>query len=287
VGAQGPIGLTGSQGPIGLTGPQGPIGLTGPAGSDTLQPEVTRVPGRIGINDASPDEALSVSGNVSATGNIGAAGAVFYGNGATRTETRNDAGAAGGRSGFFETQEPINFYPGAASWQHLFEVRHSNSDANYALQLGGSFFDQDLWFRKTNNSGATGWSQLTGAGERDCTAPFNAIAVTSTTSFTFPLRRNTICGSNFFAAQNFQTAQELCFAMGGHIPTYSEMFILAKAHTLPNGNVMLNGDWIGNRVGDDDVLAVDDQTSLNDFEMQVDKNFPREFRCVQTSTIVQ
>jgi hypothetical protein len=75
--------------------------------------------------------------------------------------------------------------------------------------------------------------------------------------------------------------------MGGHIPTYGEMFIIAKAHALPNGNVMLNGDWVGNRVDDDMVMVVNNQNLLTNFEGITNKNDNREFRCVQTSTVVQ
>jgi hypothetical protein len=86
-----------------------------------------------------------------------------WGTAATRTETRNDAGALGGRGGFFETSAPApaaNWYPGATSWQHLIETRHSNLGNNYAMQFAGSFFDQKFFARKTNDSASTAWSQI-------------------------------------------------------------------------------------------------------------------------------
>jgi hypothetical protein len=122
---------------------------------------------------------------------------------------------------------------------------------------------------------------------RTCAAPFNLISSTSVPAFADTKSGNTICGSAFFAPQNFQNAQEICFALGGHIPTYSEIYILAKAHGVANPNVMLAGDWIGNRVGDDEALAVTAQPVLTNFEMAANKNDIRAFRCVQTSTIVQ
>ena len=88
---------------------------------------------------------------------------VAFGNSGTRTETKQDPGAQGGRSGFYETSNPwpaANWYPGAGNWQHLIEARHSNLSNNFALQIAGGFFDQDLWFRKTNNSASQAWSKL-------------------------------------------------------------------------------------------------------------------------------
>lgn len=118
---------------------------------------------------------------VTSTGNIGigvtapfykleiANGATFgFGNGTdgaykSRTETRNDAGlqgSAGAQSGDFETSSPVNYPAGASSWWHLIDTRHSNNANNYAMQISGSFFDQEMYFRKTNNSATTAWSRI-------------------------------------------------------------------------------------------------------------------------------
>lgn len=42
----------------------------------------------------------------------------------------------------------------------MLDVRHSNSTNNYAMQFAGSFFDQNLYFRKTNASASTAWSRV-------------------------------------------------------------------------------------------------------------------------------
>lgn len=235
---------------------------------------ITYFPGTIGVGTASPGE------QVHATGNIRADGIVYWGNGLTRTETRNDAGAAGGRSGFYETSTPVNFYPNASSWQHLFEVRHSNSGNNYALQIGGSFFDQDLWFRKTNNAGNTGWLQIIGAGARICTAPFNDLGVDTSTTLGGIARINTICATPRFSATNFNAAQNVCFALGGHMATYNEMYRLGLVY---GGAVIVNGDWIGHRTGDDDAYCVN-STDINNFEGNCNKGNARPYRCVNSST---
>ncbi len=116
--------------------------------------------GNVGINTLSPGEKLDVFGNVRASG------IVYWGNGLVRTETRADAGLrgdAGAKSGFFETSapSPASSWPtGASSWWHLLDVRHSNNGNNYAMQFAGSFFDQNLYYRKTNNNPAQPWTKL-------------------------------------------------------------------------------------------------------------------------------
>lgn len=99
-------------------------------------------------------------GNYSFPGNVDLSGTITWGNTNSRTDSKNDAGAQASKSGFFETATPTNYPAGASSWWHLIEARHSNNANNYALQIAGSFFDQNVYTRKTNNSGATAWSKF-------------------------------------------------------------------------------------------------------------------------------
>jgi hypothetical protein len=88
---------------------------------------------------------------------------VVWGDFDSRTEYRADAGLrgdAGAKSGFYNTSNPTNFPSGATDWWHLLDVRHSNPSNNYAMQFAGSFYDQSLYFRKTNNNPATPWSRI-------------------------------------------------------------------------------------------------------------------------------
>ncbi|WP_443938787.1 hypothetical protein [Pedobacter sp. MW01-1-1] len=90
-----------------------------------------------------------------------------------KAQSRNDAGLqgdAGATSGFFDANVPVNFPTGATSWWHLLDVRHSNPANNYAMQFSGSFVDQNLFFRKTNNNPAQSWSKV--LLETDGVAPF-------------------------------------------------------------------------------------------------------------------
>jgi len=76
------------------------------------------------------------------------------------TQPKDDAGQMGGTSGFYETFNPVNFPTGANGWWHLLDVRHSNVNNNFAMQFAGSFFDQNLWFRKTNNVPNAEWARV-------------------------------------------------------------------------------------------------------------------------------
>jgi hypothetical protein len=149
------------------------------------------------------------------------------------------------------------------------------------MQIGGSFFDQDLWYRKTNNAGTTTWLQLIGAGPRECTAPFNSIGATMSATVSGITRTNTICATPRLGGLSFNEAQNVCFALGGHIATYNEMYRLAQ--TNGTGAVLIGGDWIGHRTGDDDAYCVN-STGITNFEGNCNKNDIRSFRCVNSST---
>lgn len=73
------------------------------------------------------------------------------------TPTRNDAGSPTTISGFYEANSPVNYPDGASDWWHLLDVRHGNPTNNYGMQFAGSFFDQNLYFRKTNNNSSQSW----------------------------------------------------------------------------------------------------------------------------------
>lgn len=94
-------------------------------------------------------------------------GNLWYGTNNSRTQWRDNAGLrgdAGAQSGFFETYSPSN-YPATrgqsvGSWYHLLDVRHNNPANNYAMQFTGSFFDQDVFVRKTADNAAQPWSRI-------------------------------------------------------------------------------------------------------------------------------
>ncbi len=113
-----------------------------------------------GFTDSADDVYYVDPSGTSNVNTLYAANAVW---GWGRTETRDNAGLrgdAGALSGFFQTASPTNYPSGASSWWHLIDVRHSNTLNNYALQIAGSFFDQNLYYRKTNDNPTTAWKQV-------------------------------------------------------------------------------------------------------------------------------
>ena len=116
--------------------------------------------GNVGINTSTPAYKFTIA--PSSTFGYGDGTATY----SSRTETRDDAGlagSAGAQSGFFQTSAPspaADWPSGASSWWHLLDIRHSNDANNYAMQFSGSFFDQKLYFRKTNGAANTAWSEV-------------------------------------------------------------------------------------------------------------------------------
>jgi len=111
--------------------------------------------GNVGIGGTSnPETKLMINGNIA------------YGDSYANVITRHDAGLrgdAGARSGFYQTSVPApaaNWPSGAVGWWHLIDVRHSNPANNYALQIAGSFWGQDLYFRKTSDNPAMPWNRF-------------------------------------------------------------------------------------------------------------------------------
>ena len=109
---------------------------------------------------------------------------VYWGDSFSRTDTKNDAGAAGSKSGFFQTSSPTNYYAGASSWQHMIESRHSNDGNNYSMQIAGSFFDQNFYGRKTNNSSTTAWFKFLTSATTGDSVQFGSFGVGTAASGT-------------------------------------------------------------------------------------------------------
>ena len=119
-------------------------------GSDKVTVTLPKVDSYLAIGTSVPISKLTVAGDIA------------YGDGFSNTLSRDDAGAFGAnvKSGFYQTSNPTNFPTGASSWWHLLDVRHSNTNNNYAMQFSGFFGDQELWFRKTNNNASQPWRKV-------------------------------------------------------------------------------------------------------------------------------
>jgi hypothetical protein len=149
-------------------------GTSGPSGGAIFS-------GSVGVGTSTPSYTLDLN-----------TGTFAFGNGNVRTQSRDDAGLqgnAGAQSGFFETSapSPVGDWPvGASSWWHMIDCRHSNNSNNYALQIAGSFFNQDLYYRKTNGSANTPWTKI---GKAPVNYTYNSSAdlcVNSTSWLNFP-----------------------------------------------------------------------------------------------------
>ena len=80
---------------------------------------------------------------------------VFSGDSVTKDNitTRTESGIYETSTGTFAEGWPLN----SSNWQHLISVTHSNDTNYYAMQISGSFFDNDFYGRKTNNVGTASW----------------------------------------------------------------------------------------------------------------------------------
>jgi hypothetical protein len=133
--------------------------------------------GNVGICKASPSTALDVNGTVTATafsgpltGNVTghassatlAATPTFSGDSVIKDDitTRTETGFYQTASGTTGEGWPIT----NNAWQHLISCTHNNDDNYYSMQIGGSFYDQEFYGRKTNGSGTTAWSKFITSG---------------------------------------------------------------------------------------------------------------------------
>jgi hypothetical protein len=163
-------------------------------------------------------EKLDVDGNIKATG------IVYWGEANTRSDRRNNAGLqgnAGARSGFFYTDAPApasSWPPGASSWWHLLDVRHNNPANNYAMQIAGSYWGNELFFRKTNNNASTEWTKFITTAN---VMPYNPLKYTFATGTTtefysddyIKLRWNSGHGDVFYAAQTGYTGDWAVYSL--------------------------------------------------------------------------
>jgi hypothetical protein len=127
---------------------------TGTFGSTTTIPQIV-VDGKGRIT--------SVSNQTISSGiNVDTATTATYLNTAQSSSDRDDI-TARLNSGFWQTSTATTaegWPTGTNNWYHLITSTHSNPANYYALQLAAPFFSQNLYYRSTNGSGTTTWSEI-------------------------------------------------------------------------------------------------------------------------------
>lgn len=130
------------------------VGVAGTYGSAATVPVVTTdAQGRITgvVNTAMTPAWANITGKPTTLGG-------YVG---TDSITANPGTRVG--SGFYENSAATtaNGWPVTNnSWYHLMASTHSNVANYYSMQLAADFFAQDLYYRSTNNSGATAWNKV-------------------------------------------------------------------------------------------------------------------------------
>jgi hypothetical protein len=116
-----------------------------------------------------------------------------------------------------------------------------------------------------------------------CPAPFNHYGATHS----YAGYSNKVCMWRY-GRNNFSEMQNVCFALGGHICSYSEIYAVARAYgTSPAGIGIGNGWWIGNYVSDDVTFCVNNQNDRNNFEGHCHKHDSRYAACCYASTYAE
>lgn len=188
--------------------------------------------GNVGIGTTNPVYRLDL-----------ASGTFGFGNSNVRTETRDNAGLqgnAGAQSGFFETVSPSNYPTGASSWWHLIDCRHSNSTNNYAMQFAGSFFDQKLYFRKTNNNAAQAWTEILTGDYFDT----NVVTVESTSTLSITSGTFTIIPGESITINNLAVGDRVLIWFGGNMSIDPYDWNIVDVALFINGTMATVGGYV-------------------------------------------
>jgi len=194
--------------------------------------------GNIGIGTSSPVYNLDLG-----------QGTFGFGINDARTEQRTDAGlqgslsAGGAQSGFFQNDgSTVTNYPaGASGWWHLIDCRHSNYVNEYAMQIAGSFYDQNIYYRKTNGSPTTAWSQFITSqniGSQSVNYANTAGSATSATNATNATNATTATNAGYATS---------CGCRGSAVLSFSNTQTATLTHNCGNATnniILFNGDAV-------------------------------------------
>lgn len=198
--------------------------------------------GNVGVGTATPAYRLDL-----------ASGTFGFGNANQRTETRDNAGLqgnAGAQSGFFETATatPGENYPvGATSYWHLIDCRHSNTTNNYAMQFAGSFYDQKLYFRKTNGNAAQAWTEVLTGDYFDT----NVVTVESTSTLSITSGTFTVIPGESITINNLAVGDRVIIWFGGNMSIDPYDWNIVDVALFINGTMATVGGFVRTSIDND------------------------------------
>lgn len=171
---------------------------------------------------------INISGNSATT-----AGCTFSNDSAYKDDitTRTDSGFWQSSTGTTAEGWPRN----DNTWQHLLSVTHSNDSNYYAMQLSAGFYSQNLYYRSTNGSGTTGWSEI--------------LTSSSYSSYTLPLSGGTLSGQLNMSGGALINAPNGFISNGNPWSTANSAFFPNGITTAGGTNWVYGTTYIGNAPG--------------------------------------
>ena len=203
--------------------------------------------GNLGVGIDSPTEKLDVVGNIKASG------IAYWGSSGSRTENRDNAGLqgnAGAKSGFFETSSATageNWPTGASSYWHLLDIRHSNPANNYAMQFAGSFYDQKLYFRKTNNNPAQPWTEILTGDYFDS----NVVTIESTSTLSITSSTFTVIPGESVTLNNLNAGDRVLIWFSGNMNMDGSDYNTVDVALFINGALATVGGFVRTSIDND------------------------------------
>lgn len=125
-------------------------------------------------------------------------------------------------SGFFQTATATTGegWPETTnSWYHLLSSTHTNDVNYYAMQFAADFYNNKLFYRSTNGSGATGWSQVAFLASPTFSGTLSATNVTVSANLTVSSAGELVItpGAGIFANGGLGTAGQVLASNGTSI----------------------------------------------------------------------
>ena len=147
-------------------------------------------------------------------------------------------------SGFWQTSSATTAegWPTTTNgWYHLISSTHSNEANYYALQLAAPFFSQNLYYRSTNASGATAWTEVITAANITSNPSFSALQTTANNAGSAAAAAQGTANTALTNANNAQTTANTALTNANNAQTTANTALTTANTALSNsGNVTVN-----------------------------------------------